>query len=102
MVICTNFIKYENGHLKGFADFFVPKWGIEIKSCSFCVKEEKRWINLPSKEFVNDEGQKKFSPYIRFQNQEHWKVFCTQAKHAVDSYLLENQELSNGEENFNF
>ena len=98
MLVCTKFTKYEKGSLIGFADITVPKWGIEIKGCALCKKDTQRWVNLPAKEFITPTGEKKFTPHVRFHDQKHWKIFCTQAKNAIDLYILESQQLENAVE----
>ena len=71
MIVCTKFSPHLNGSLIGFADLFIPKWGIEIKGCALCQQNEKRWINLPAKEYKDSEGKKRYSAYVRFQKSCH-------------------------------
>jgi hypothetical protein len=85
MIECIRFRAHEKGHMKGFADFFFPKWGIEIYGCTLYEKDGKRWVNLPTKETEID-GEKKFFPFIRFKEKRHWEVFIEQAKKAIDDF----------------
>lgn len=76
--------------LQGFADFYVPKWGIEIIGCGLYMKEGRRWINFPSKEFTNPQGEKKFMPHIKFREKSHKDAFCEMAKKAIAKWCEEN------------
>ena len=75
MIECTKFKEYENGFLKGFADFYIDKWGVEINGCSVFEKDGRGWINLPAKEYLNDAGEKKFAPFLWFRDDKLKKVF---------------------------
>lgn len=86
MIECTKYKAHPNGHLQGFADFYIDKWGVEINGCSLFMKDGKRWINLPSKEYENGEGEKKFMPLVRFREKEHYGKFMEQAKEAIDKW----------------
>lgn len=90
MIECTNFKSYNKGHLQGFADFYLPKWGIEIYGCSLYMKDGSRWLNLPSNEYINSEGEKKYAPFLRFREKKHWQIFMKQAKGAIDKWCEEN------------
>lgn len=86
MIKCTKFVPFSSGTLQGFADFFIPKWGIFIHGCTLHSKDEKRWINFPSKEIINDEGEKIYLPYFHFEKKDHYRAFCMEAKKAVDAF----------------
>jgi len=90
MIECTRYKENNKGAVLGFADFYLPAWGIEINGCSLCQNEKGRWVNLPSKMYTNSEGEKKFAPYIRFKKKEDWERFCNEAKEAVDRYNERN------------
>lgn len=92
MIECTNFRTHQAGSLQGFADLYVQTWGLEIKGCSLFMKEGKRWITFPSREYVNKEGEKKYMPYIRFRNKEHMEAFANQAKEAIDKWCKYNTD----------
>lgn len=83
---CIKFRKYEKGTLQGFADLFVPKWGVEIYGFSLHEKNGKRWINFPSKEYEKD-GEKKHVSYFRFRDAKHYNLFCNMAKDAIEKKI---------------
>jgi len=92
MIECTKFKSFQKGHLQGFADFSVPKWGVEICGCSLYMKDGKRWVNLPANEYTNADGEKKYAPFLRFKEKEHWTAFCEAAKGAIDKWCAENPQ----------
>lgn len=91
MIECLKYKSYNNGVLQGFADFYVDKWGIEIIGCAVFMKDGKRWINFPSKEFTNAEGEKGYAPSLKFREREHMDAFANEAKKAIDEWCKNNQ-----------
>lgn len=91
MIECTKFKPFQKGYLQGFADIHLPKWGIEICGCSLYEKDGKRWVNVPGKEYTNAQGEKKYSPFLRFKQKEHWELFCQRSKEAIDAYCKEQR-----------
>ena len=92
MVECTKFKKHESGPLQGFADLYIEKWGVDIHGCAVYSNEKGRWINLPSKEFTNDQGEKKWCPLVKFRVREHGDAFNKIALASIDAWCAANQE----------
>lgn len=92
MIECIKFKSHVKGHLQGFADFYVEKWGAELTGCSLYMKDGRRWVNLPSKEYKNDLGETKYAPIIRFRKKEHFEAFVNACKKAIDEFCSKNQE----------
>lgn len=91
---CTDFRSYQKGSLQGFANFWVPKMGLEIYGCSLYQKDGRRWINLPSKEYKDKEtGEIKYPSVIRFRDKLHYEAFCESAKKAIDEWCMKNSKL---------
>lgn len=90
MIECINFRSLNRGTLQGFADIFVPKWGVEIHGFTLHMKDGKRWINFPSKEYKNEKGETKYSSTIRFKKKDHYEVFCNEVKKAIDTWCNKN------------
>lgn len=82
---CTNYKPVNKGTLLGYADFVMIKSGIEIYGCSVHQKDGKRWVNMPSREYTNADGEKKFLSIVRFRDGERMKAFSTAALQAVDA-----------------
>lgn len=92
MIECIRFKSYEKGALQGFADLYVEKWGLELNGCSLYMRDGQRWINLPSKEYKDKEGETKYSPAVRFRDKEHFQAFAEKAKAAIDKFCKESQQ----------
>lgn len=83
-ITCTAFKQVNKGVLVGFANIFVPKWGVEIYSISLFEKNGKRWISMPSREYEDkNDGEKKYMPYIRFKEKSHGDLFASKAMDAI-------------------
>ena len=91
---CLKFKSVNKGLLVGFADFYIPKTGIEIFGCQLFQKEGKRWINMPSREYANDKGEKKYMEYVRFREPSHKEIFTELALKAIDKKCAEMQTAS--------
>lgn len=89
MIECIGFRKHESGTLQGFANFFIPKMGLEIYGCALHKKGERRWLNMPSKEIIED-GKIIYLSVIRFRDKGHFELFIKQAKEAIDNWVSEN------------
>lgn len=92
MLECTRFKSLNSGALQGFADIFVPKWGVEIKSIAVFMRDGRRWISMPGREYTNAEGQVKNAPFMWFKDKNMSDIFSEEVKKAVDKWCAENQE----------
>jgi hypothetical protein len=92
MIECLRFFSFEKENLLGFADLFVEKWGVEIRGCTLNIKEGKRWVNLPSNEYITPLGETKYSSIISFRDKKHYTTFCQEAKKAIDKWIEENKK----------
>ena len=90
MIQCRKFKSFQKGSLQGFADLYFPKWGVEVKGCTLHMKEGKRWVNFPSKEFDNDKGEKVYMSLIKFESKDHYMAFSREAKEAIELWCREN------------
>lgn len=88
---CLKFQSVNKGNFVGFCDFFIPKTGIEIYGCQLFQKDGRRWINMPSREYTNDQGEKKYAPYLRFRDPAHKEMFNELALKAVEKKCAEAQ-----------
>lgn len=94
---CIDYRSHESGALQGFANFRVPKMGIEIFGCGVFMKDGKRWLALPSREYEDrDSNEKKYMSIMRFIDKGHNEGFCKAALHALDEWCA-NQAQSDGE-----
>ena len=70
-----NFKPYEKGSLKGFLDYYDSETGYEIFGCTVHSKDNKQWLNLPSKEYKDkNTGETKYSYSLRIRDKDgHFK-----------------------------
>ena len=92
MFECIRFTSYNHGTLRGFADIFVPKWGVEISGFTLYEKEGKRWVNAPSKEYQDKDGSTKYKPVFFFKEKDLWEKFMINVKEAIDVKIKEQTE----------
>lgn len=87
---CLRFKPHKKTTLLGFADFWIPRMGIEIRGCSLHQKDGRRWVNLPQVRYENDAGETKYSYTVFFRDSAHSDAFCRHAKEAIDKWCAEN------------
>lgn len=95
MIICTKFKTVKKGTLQGYAELYHDGWKVDIPGCALHMKDGKRWVNVPSKEFKNDHGEKIYVPLFRFREKKDWENFITQAKKAIDDFCMQNRNTQN-------
>jgi len=84
---CIEYKSHASGALQGFANFRVPKMGIELFGCGVFSKNGRRWINMPSREYQDQEsGEKKYISIMRFMEKTHNEAFCKAALQALDEW----------------
>ena len=86
---CLDYRAHESGALKGFANFYVPKMGIEIYGCGLFQKNGRRWLSLPSREGEQD-GEKKYFQIMRFREKSHAEAFLKACMTALDEWIQQN------------
>lgn len=91
MIECTYYKSFVKGVTQGFANIFIKEWGLEINNISLCMKNGERWINFPSKDYMNAEGEKKYFSLVRFPEKEMHDRFKDAVLKAIDKYCMENQ-----------
>jgi hypothetical protein len=90
---CIGFRSHESGSLRGFANFRIPKMGIEIFGCGVFMNHGNRFLSLPSREYTDKEsGEKKYMSILRFIDKNHHEGFCKAALHAMDEWCAKNAQ----------
>jgi len=85
MLECVSYTSVNKSTCQGVATIRVPKWGIKISGISLHVKDDKRWINFPSRIKKNGKETEYYS-YISFDKKDHKIKFCEMVKQAIDAY----------------
>lgn len=83
MIECIKYKEINKGSLVAFVDFWIPKMGLEITGCSLHVKDNRSWVNLPSREYTDQQGEKKYAPIVRFREKSHADAFSSACKEAI-------------------
>jgi hypothetical protein len=68
-VTVSNVRKINKGALIGFFDVALPS-GIKLNGCTLLEKDGKRWIGLPSREWVKADGSKSYVPTVEIPDRE--------------------------------
>lgn len=74
--------------LLGYASIKVIKWGLIVDNIALHSKNGHYWASLPARSYEKD-GEKKWSPYMRMENQEHQKELIKQITDAVVAKMKE-------------
>jgi len=90
MIICKSFKSHLKGSLQGFADLYIDKWKGTVRGCQLHMKDGKRWVNFPSKEYMVN-GEKKYQHFFWFEDKETSDSFSEAAKKAIDLYCTEQR-----------
>jgi len=90
---CIRFKHIGKGALLGFADIYVPSFGLEFYGCSVFQKDGHKWMSFPSRETsVDENGKKKFWPHVRFRKRESMDAFCISAMTAIEKKMRETPQ----------
>lgn len=67
-VECLKLMPIDKGCLKAFADFTVKVGRVELTliDCGVFQKDDKNWVNLPSKQFTKRDGTTGYSNPVTF------------------------------------
>ena len=57
-----------------------------INDCSYHVKDEKKWVNLPQREYVKD-GERKYANVVWIPDKERYSSFQKWAVGEVEAQL---------------
>ena len=61
-----------NGFLQAHLDLYFPEMGVTFKDLSLWEKDGKRWLNMPARSYQDKTGNKKYAPYIVFDDAKYW------------------------------
>ena len=77
------------GMLKYLFDVQVTAWsGMIVTDMTYWEKEEKKWVNFPCKVEKNVDGEKKYVPYIKFDNFKNTEKFKESALKSLQAELM--------------
>jgi hypothetical protein len=67
-ITASNLKSINKGSVVCVADITVTKWRFTFCGCLYCRKGDREWISLPSKEWTDKQGKRRFTPLGEFRN----------------------------------
>lgn len=103
-VTCLKFTPVGKGCLIGYADLLLEKadLSLEIRGCMLMQKDGRKWLSLPSKEFTNENNEKKYFSILKFQDREVDKKFQEAAIPEIEKWQQNNAHSFRPEETASF
>ena len=91
MIEITKYVARPKGALQGYINITVHEWaGFQINDMAYFESNGKKWINLPSREYLNKEGEKKYAPYNGFATVEAKYAFQDRVIQALTLHLAKS------------
>ncbi len=81
------------GSLLARCDVHIIPWKMTLHDVTVFEKGANRWIGMPSKEFVDKAGEKKYVELITWDNDSVKNRFRNQIMGAIDKYLEGNPDM---------
>ncbi len=75
MIKIVKFAPRDKNTLKGFLTVEMSKIGLELRDLTLHQKNGHHWISFPSREWTDEQGEKKWTPYIKFTDKEMLERF---------------------------
>ena len=85
-IAIENWTPFQKNTLQGFLDLALPS-GIIIRGCTYHVKNEARWISLPSRQYAKEDGTNSWTPIVEIRAGEPRKRFQAAALEALAKFL---------------
>ena len=93
---CLGYRKHDSGALQGFGNFRMTQsngLAFELFGCGVFMKDGRRWIAMPSREYQDPEThEKKYISIFRFCDKAHGDAFGHAALAALDSWCKSQNE----------
>jgi len=93
MLEVLNINAINKGSLLATCDVHIIPWKLTLHEVKIFEKGANRWLGMPSKEFVNDAGEKKYTDLVSFDNDGVKNRFRSQIMGAIDKYLQANPDM---------
>ncbi len=93
MIEVTNINAINKGTLLATCDVYIVPWDMELNEVKIFEKGANRWLGMPSREFVNNDGTKKYIELVNFRKEATKNRFRSQIMGAIDKYLASNPEM---------
>jgi hypothetical protein len=93
MIEVKNINPINKGSLVATCDVHIKPWKLTLIDIKIFEKGANRWITLPSKEYVNEMGEKKYTELLAFDNDIIRSRFRSEILSAVDKFMATNPDM---------
>lgn len=93
MIEVKNINPINKGSLVATCDVHIKPWKLTLIEIKIFEKGANRWITLPSKEYVNEMGEKKYTELLAFDNDVIRSRFRSEILSAVDKFMTTNPDM---------
>lgn len=93
MLEIQNINPLNKGTLLATCDVHIIPWKMTLHEVKIFEKGANRWIGMPSKEFTNEMGEKKYTELLTFDNDGVKNRFRNQIMGAIDKFLSSNPDM---------
>lgn len=93
MLEVQNINPVNKGSLLATCDVHIIPWKLTLHEIKIFEKGANRWLGMPSKEYTNDMGEKKYTDLVTFDNDGIKNRFRSQIMGAIDKYLESNPDM---------
>ena len=83
----VSFREYQKNTLQGFVTLLLTTTGMEIRDITLHEKDGQRWISMPSKEYTDKYGERKWNPVGFFTEREALGACQGAALAAIEKHL---------------
>lgn len=94
MIEISNIQAVNKGSLLAKCDVYIAPWDMELCEVKVFEKGANRWLGMPSREFTNQLGEKKYIELINFRKENTKTRFRAQILEAIDKYLETNPDMA--------
>ena len=91
MIEITNFKLLNKGSLIAQFTAKMVKWGgLQIREITLFNNGNKKWLNMPSRQYEDGEGKKKYFAYLAYEERTLDDKFKAAIMDAVEAYMSKN------------
>lgn len=93
MIEVLNIQAVNKGSLLAKCDVRIIPWKLTMHDVKVFEKGANRWIGMPSRDYVDNFGEKKYIEHLSFDDEGTKSRFRAQIMGAIDKYLSSNPEM---------
>lgn len=93
MIEVENINAINKGTLLATCSVHIIPWKLTFHEIKIFQKGANRWLGMPARELVSDNGEKKYVELMTFDNEAIKNRFRTQIMVAIDKYLEANPDM---------